>query len=222
MELRSYALDAPNFRAGRNGNRRVKQKRQADGAGADADSVVAADAGVSTAATDAATASAAADVALGLGSPTSTLSKQIHLKKTTATCKQFTQEFGAAVRNFYPIDLEGQTLERATKVQMARQLCSDVFDEMTGHLRCLRGLLKSTAPLLPETEFIAFQRAASALVRLRRQYVEDMNANHATKTENQRHHLRQVIEAIKTFEPVFITLGYLSASAESVQATDSH
>jgi hypothetical protein len=94
------------------------------------------------------------------------------LKQAIATVSMGIETWSLAVKNFYPVDIPGQSLERAAKVQHARELSDHALTEFTPKLRLIRAV---AAACTAQIEAKAFDEICSSVRHLQRHIEENRN-----------------------------------------------
>lgn len=94
------------------------------------------------------------------------------LKQVIATISKGMETWSLAVRNFYPVDIPGQSLERAAKVQHARELCDCAMTEFTPTLRLIR---KIAAACTAQIDAKEFDEICSSVRNLQRHLEDNRN-----------------------------------------------
>lgn len=87
------------------------------------------------------------------------------LKQIIATISKGMETWSLAVRNFYPVDIPGQSLERAAKVQHARELCDSAMTEFTPTLRLVRKIAAACTAQIDAKDFDAICSSVRNLQR---------------------------------------------------------
>ena len=129
------------------------------------------------------------------------------------TLRQFVVELTVVVRNFYPLHFEGQSAERAAKVEDARRLSDDILRYAQDRFTQLRALGRMAAPLLPDADRQTYEIAARSCMEL---YAEALDASRDEALpafDRQIHALRA--RGLQSLAPIFVSLGCLSDFLDS-------